>query len=182
MVRAQLKSRPTLITVAAIGLLLAYVSDFLALTKHESSMFGLIGNVLFFGALLAALPSSERSAEAHYSDKHRMTGSPLHRRRLSAAGNSLYPHASLGTWTAGNRCLLHDVLLLVVAKFAMDYLDDSTDLSNRIAPYQMERVCSLCPHPALDLAFDWCALDRYLPGSVSAHRQAGARTGSVELN
>jgi hypothetical protein len=73
MVRAKLKTRPTLITIAAIGLLLAYVSDFLALTKHESSMFGLIGNVLFFGALLAALPSAEQRREDHHSDEHPMT-------------------------------------------------------------------------------------------------------------
>ena len=56
-------SRPSLFVIAGLGLILAHASDFLLLSKNQSSTCGLIGNVLFFVALLAVARSTERSKD-----------------------------------------------------------------------------------------------------------------------
>jgi uncharacterized membrane protein len=56
-------SRPSLFVIAGLGLALAHASNFLLLNKNQSSACSLIGNVLFFVALLAVIRSTERSEE-----------------------------------------------------------------------------------------------------------------------
>jgi hypothetical protein len=56
-------SRPSLFIIAAVGLALAHVSDFILLSKNQNSACNLIGNVLFFVALVAVIRSTERSEE-----------------------------------------------------------------------------------------------------------------------
>ena len=56
-------SCPSLVMIAGIGLALAHLSDFLLLSKNHSSACSLIGNFLFFGALLAVIRSTGCSAK-----------------------------------------------------------------------------------------------------------------------